>query len=92
MKKELTLTNEEPKLRVKKMKIKDLPQDTNLRGVKFRDPKTKTTGYWYSQWGYDDGKAGVWWKRDMASGQIFPLFLDNLREALEFEVIQPKGA
>jgi hypothetical protein len=71
-----------------KMKIKDLPGNPNLRGIKFHDPKTGTTGYWYSQWGYPDGKAGIWWKKDMKSGAIFPLFLDDLKEALEFEVIK----
>ena len=68
-------------------KIKDLPSNISLSGVKFRDPKTGTTGYWYSQWGYRGGKAGIWWKQDMKSGAIFPLFLDDLKEALEFEVL-----
>ena len=67
-------------------KIKDLPQGTGLRGVKFHDPKTGTTGFWYSQWGYEGGKAGIWWKKDMRSDTMFPLFLDNLKEAHEFEV------
>jgi hypothetical protein len=70
-----------------KKKIKDLPPGISLRGVKFRDPKTRTTGYWYSQWGYEDGEAGVWWKSDMNSGSMFPLCLKNLKEALEFEVL-----
>jgi len=68
-------------------KIKDLPSNKNLRGVKFNDPKTGTTGYWYSQWGYENGKAGVWWKKDMKSGMMFPLFLDDLKESLEFDVL-----
>ena len=71
-----------------KKKIKNLPKDINLRGIKFHDPKTETTGYWYSQWGYPDGKAGIWWKKDMKSTQIFPLFLDDLKEVLEFEVVE----
>ncbi len=73
-----------------KMKIGDLPKDTNLRGVKFHDPKTGTTGFWYSQWGYPDGRAGVWWKKDMKSGEMCTLFLDDLFEALEFEVMEEK--
>jgi len=73
-------------------KIKDLPKDINLRGVKFHDPKTGTTGYWYSQWGYLDGKAGIWWKKDMQSSGTVPLFLDDLKEALEFIVLEvPNG-
>ena len=78
-------------MEIAKKKIRDLPENGSLRGVKFHDPKTGTTGVWYSQWGYPDGKAGVWWKKDMKSGSIFPLFLDNLKEALEFEVIETGG-
>jgi len=69
-------------------KIKDLPPNTDLGGIRFRDPKTGTVGYWYSQWGYEDGKAGIWFKRDWKSGAVFPLFLDNIKEALEFEVLE----
>jgi hypothetical protein len=65
------------------MKIKDLPKDTDLRGVKFYDPKTKITGFWFSQW-----VKGIWWKLDMKSTQVFPLCLDDLTEALEFDVIE----
>jgi hypothetical protein len=57
----------------KKLKIKDLPPELNLQGVKFYDPKTKTKGFWFSQWGYKDGEAGVWWKKDMKDSQFFPL-------------------
>lgn len=76
------------KVKKEKKKIKDLPPNISLGGVKFHDPKTGTTGYWSSQWGYEDGKAGIWWKKDMKATQVFPLFLDNLREALEFEVVE----
>lgn len=69
------------------MKINDLPPQNSLRGVRFLHPETGEPVYWYSQWGYSPGKAGVWFKRDMKSGQVFPLFLDDLREALEFEVV-----
>ena len=68
-------------------RIKDLPKDISLRGVKFRVPGTNKTGYWYSQWGYKDGEAGVWYKTDMKSGQVFPIFLKDLKEALEWEVV-----
>jgi hypothetical protein len=80
----------EPKKKQAKSKIKDLPPNINLRGVKFHDPKTGTTGYWFSQWGYENGKAGIWWKKDMKSGQVFPLFLDDLKEALEFYVVEER--
>ena len=75
-------------MKKERKRIKDLPEGISLRGVKFRDPKTKTVGYWFSQWGYLDGKAGVWYKTDMKDTQTFPLFLDNLKEALEFEVVE----
>lgn len=64
-------------------KIKDLPKNESLRGVKFNDPKTGITGYWYSQW-----IKGIWWKKDMKSTFIFPLCLDDLKEALEFDVLE----
>lgn len=70
------------------MKIKDLPEHKNLEGVKFYDPITGTTGYWFSQWGYKDGKAGIWYKKDLGSTRVFPLFLDKLEEALEFNVVK----
>lgn len=71
--------------------LKDLQKNITLTGVKFRDPKTKTVGYWYSQWGYEEGEAGVWYKKDMKSGQVFPLFLKNLKEALDFEVLNAEA-
>jgi hypothetical protein len=70
------------------MKIKDLPDNTNLGGIKFHDPKTDTTGYWYSQWDYNEGGAGVFYKEHMESTRIFPLCLNSLKEALEFDVIE----
>jgi hypothetical protein len=72
------------------MKIKDLPKDESLGGVRFKHPETAEICIWQSQWGYPDGKAGVWYKTDSASSKIFPLFLDNLQEALEFEVVDGK--
>uniref|UniRef100_A0A6M3XU66 Uncharacterized protein n=1 Tax=viral metagenome TaxID=1070528 RepID=A0A6M3XU66_9ZZZZ len=69
-------------------KLKDLPDHISLSGVKFYDPETGTTGYWVSQWGYENGKAGVFYKTDMKSTRVFPLFLDDLKEALEFDVVE----
>lgn len=68
------------------MKIKDLEPGTNLGGI-----KVKTTngvvGYWKSQWGYAEGKAGVWLS-DGKTTQIYPQFLDNLKDALEWEITE----
>ena len=69
------------------MKIKDLPENISLGGIHFKSPDG-TTGYWYSQWGYENGKAGIWYKKNRKSTQTFPLFLDNLKEALEFDVLE----
>ena len=70
------------------MKIKDLPPNKSLTGVRFYDPKTGTVGYWSSQWGYPPpGKAGVWYKVKLTDSRVHPMFLDQLQEALEFEVV-----
>ena len=69
-----------------KKKIKDLPPGISLGGVHFRAPDG-TEGYWESQWGYPGGEAGIWYRKDRKSTQVYPLFLDDLKEALEFEVI-----
>jgi len=70
------------------MKIKDLKDGSVLKGVKFLHPDTGAVCIWHSQWGYPDGGAGVWYKKDVNSTQVFALTLDNLKETLEFEVIE----
>lgn len=69
-------------------RIKDLPKDISLGGVRFKHPTTGTPVYWWSQWGYEGGKAGVWFKHDLKSSAVFPIFLNDLSEALEFEVVE----
>ena len=66
---------------MKTKKIKDLPGNQSLRGVKFYLPGTKKAVYFYSQWG-----CGVWYKKNMESSDVFPLQLDKLEEALEFKL------
>lgn len=63
------------------MKIKDLPQDSSLANIRFICPNDGQTYYWYSQW-----TKGVWGKKDINSGQIFPLVVDDLTEVLEWEI------
>ena len=65
------------------MKIKDLPKDKNLRGVRFRMPGSKRVYTWYSQW-----QKGIW--VDMGKGVVKPLFLNNLSDCAEFEVVDGK--
>ncbi len=74
------------------MKIKDLPKDQSLEGVKFKVPKGHPecplkVAYWRSQWGYENGKAGVWCCKKANDGRVYPIFLDKLIEVLEWEVI-----
>lgn len=71
------------------MKIKDLPENMNLGEVKFKHPETGEVCYWASsQWGYPEGKAGVWYRTDPSDTQIHAIFLDSLEEALEFELVE----
>jgi len=65
------------------MKVKDSHR-RDLLGLKVKTPDGKV-GYWKSQWGYSEGKAGVWLS-DGKSDIIYPQFLDKLSEALEWEV------
>jgi basic membrane lipoprotein Med (substrate-binding protein (PBP1-ABC) superfamily) len=68
------------------MKIKDLETTNSLEGIKVKTPKG-VVGYWKSQWGYVDGKAGVWLS-DGKSSQIYPQFMDELIDALEWEITE----
>lgn len=65
------------------MKIKDLPENQSLDGVRFIYPEDKQKYYWSSQW-----VKGVWGKKSLSSSAVFPLFCDDLNEALEWEVAE----
>jgi hypothetical protein len=65
------------------MKIKDLPQDVSLVGTRFIYPKDNKPYYWFSQW-----QGGVWGKEDMKNGSIHPLFVNDLNDVLEWEVVK----
>ncbi|HNV97357.1 MAG TPA: hypothetical protein PKL13_03505 [bacterium] len=69
-------------------RIKDLDPYKSLGGVKFKHPQTGETCIWVSQWGYPDGKSGIFYKKDINSNQIYPLFIDTLEESLEYEVVE----
>ena len=66
---------------MKKRTINDLPQDRSLGGVRFKNPNTGETCIYHSQW-----QKGIWYKKNEKDTQIFPIFLDDLREALKFEL------
>ena len=68
------------------MKIKDLEKGTSLGGIKVKTPKG-VIGYWKSQWGYDDGGAGVWLS-DGKSSRIYPQFVNKLSDAFEWEIAE----
>ena len=68
------------------MKLKDYKG--NLTGVKVKTPKG-VVGYWKSQWGSFEGKAGVWLS-DGSSDRVYPQFLDSLKDALEWEIVDEK--
>jgi hypothetical protein len=75
-------TPKAPKPAKPEMKIKDLPPQTALTGVVFLHPETGERCIWQSQW-----QKGVWFKKDSGSNQVFPLYLDDMKVALEFTVV-----
>jgi len=66
------------------MKIKDLPENMNLGKVKVKTPDGKV-GTWKSQW-----CKGVWLtpENPETPGQIIPVFVEDLKETLEWEVLE----
>ena len=65
-------------------RIKDLPEDADLSKIRFKSPDGNIW-YWYSQW-----EKGIWCKKNLSDTQIFPLFIDSLQNALEFEVVDDR--
>ena len=66
------------------MKIKDLPEDTNLGGVKVKTDSGQI-GYWKSQW-----NKGVWLTKEFGDAKVFPVYVDDLKYCLEWEVLEEK--
>lgn len=64
------------------MKIKDLPLDKSLKGVRFIYPGDGEKYYWASQW-----SKGVWGKLHPDEERVFPLFVEDIQEALKWEVV-----
>lgn len=60
-------------------KLKDLPGDTSLNILKVKTSEG-VVGYWKSQW-----VRGVFLS-DGESDRVYPQFLDDLADALEWEV------
>ncbi len=66
------------------MKIKDLDPKTNLGGVKVKTTSGQI-GYWKSQW-----QKGVWLTDTPDGTRLKPVFIDDIKEALEWEVLVDK--
>lgn len=64
-------------------KIKDLPPNKSLDGIRFYHPETREVCYWRSQW-----QKSVWYKKKPEDTEIFPLFIKDLKEALEFDLVK----
>ena len=68
------------------MKIKDLPPEKNMGGVKFIYPSDGETYIWVSQW-----NKGVWGRKITQSDsdkQVHPLLFDEVKEVMEWEVVE----
>jgi hypothetical protein len=69
------------------MKIKDLPKDKQLQGIKIKIPKDKILEgmkkemYIYSGW-----NKGLWLKKKMTDSQIYPFFFDSFKDLGNLEV------
>lgn len=68
---------------MKRKTINDLNPKAGLGGLKFKHPVTGGICIWESQWA-----KGVWYKKNPQDAQIFPLFVEDLKEALDWEVIE----
>ncbi len=63
--------------------IRDLPPTINLRNVRFRYPGDGQLYYWVSQWA-----RGVWGRKELTDGRIYPLGVESLEETLDWEVAE----
>lgn len=62
------------------MKLKDL-NNQSLGGIKVKTPNG-VVGYWKSQW-----NKGVWLS-DGETTRVYPQFVNDLRECLEWEITE----
>lgn len=65
------------------MKIKDLPKDAPLENICFVCGNDDKEYFWAGCW-----NKGVWGREQPHSQKIIPLFVDNIDEALEWEVVE----
>ena len=62
------------------MKVKDCKG--NLEGIKVKTPKG-IVGHWKSQW-----YKGVWLNQSPGETRMYPQFVDDLKDCLEWEVTE----
>ncbi len=63
--------------------IKDLPEGFGgLSQIKIKAPDG-TIGWWVSQW-----NKGVWVRKEKGDNQVHPVFVENLEECLEWEIVE----
>lgn len=78
------------------MKIKDIPKDElpngeQPNGIRFKHPKSAEICFWvmwFNKSDHLDNKGVLFYKTDPLSTKVYPMFLDSIEEALEFEVVK----
>lgn len=68
------------------MKLGELPEHISLGNVRFIFPGDGQEYYWHSQW-----NKGVWGKKSPNDSRMYPLCVEDLKEALEWEVVEDDG-
>jgi len=69
----------------KKMTVNDLPKGTQMGDVRIKTPEG-IVGWWVSQW-----QKGVWIRKERSDTRVHPVFVDDLKECLNWEVVQITG-
>lgn len=64
--------------------VADLPKGTMMGTVKVKTPGPEgITGWWVSQW-----DKGVWIRKEKGETRIHPVFVENLKECMDWEVVE----
>lgn len=65
-----------------KQTVNELPEGISMSQVKVKTPDG-TEGWWVSQW-----DKGVWLRKEKGETRIHPIFVNDLRECLTWEVVE----
>ena len=73
----------------KTKRLKDLPKDKQLVGLKIKIPKDKRTLTDYSDkmYIYSGWNKGLWLKKKMEDQRIFPYFFESFDDIKDLEII-----